>query len=135
MTIGFTIVHFVIKEAMIVCYHIWTTRLSSTHGKSKMAAKNLKWPPGNLVVFLHFNIRPLWFPAHHGDRLVYTRSTKHNIMLILVTIYMFWLWQLKKKIMMQRNTYLWFMFPAYCKALSFVELLLGFCQELEPSKI
>ena len=46
-----------------------------------MAAKNPKWPPG-IFFFLHFNIRPLWLSAHHRDRLVHTRSSKHNIMLI-----------------------------------------------------
>ena len=35
----------------------------------EMAAKNPRWPPRNLFVFLHFNIRPRWFPAHHRDRL------------------------------------------------------------------
>ena len=35
------------------CYHIKSTGLSSTHCQSKMAAKDPRWPPQNLV-FLTF---------------------------------------------------------------------------------
>ena len=36
----------------------------------EMPVKNPRWLPRNLV-FLHLNIRPRWFPAHHRDRLVF----------------------------------------------------------------
>ena len=37
--------------------------------------KNPRWPPRNFF-FIHFNIRPRWFPAHHRDRLVFNTIGK-----------------------------------------------------------
>jgi len=39
------------KNGTIDCYHIKSTGLSSTHCQFKMAAKNPRWPPRNLVTF------------------------------------------------------------------------------------
>ena len=77
MTIGVTIVDFVIKEAklvqMIVCYHIiQSTGLSSTHCQSKKAATKfsfLTFPHQTAVISRAksrspcFQIRLYWFPC------------------------------------------------------------------------
>ena len=70
MTIGISIVHFVIKVPKLVQMIVTIYRVQAY----QVPIVNPRWPPRNLGFFWHFNIRPRWFPAHHRIRLVLVMS-------------------------------------------------------------
>ena len=72
MTIGVSIVHFVIKVPKLVQMIVTIYRVQAY----QIPIVNPRRPPKiqdgrhEIELFWHFNIRPRWFPAHHRDRLV-----------------------------------------------------------------
>jgi len=72
MTIGVSIIHFVIKVPKLVQMIVTMYRVQGYQVpivKPRLPQK-IQYCHHEIQFFLHFHIRRRWFPAHHRDRLV-----------------------------------------------------------------